>query len=108
MLIAGTAIGLTSYRFLYPHDIQVRRPDNTWEKVSSDPARSPSIQDQFDAILYLGPESSITYSALPKSLCADDQYMQMRLARTRIAAGPNADWQGTQLKEYCAKVQPQS
>jgi hypothetical protein len=72
--------------------------------VSSDPARSPLMQDQFDAILYMGPAKSITYSKLPASLCADAQYMQMRQTRTQIAAGPDQNSQGAELKDYCAKL----
>jgi hypothetical protein len=36
-------------------------------------------------------------------LCADAQYMQMRQARTQIAAGPNQNSQGAELKDYCNK-----
>jgi hypothetical protein len=106
VLVAGTPLGLASYRFYYPHDIYIRRPDNTWEQVSSDPARSPQMQDQFDAILYIGPESSVTYSTLTASQCADQEYMQMRLARMRITNAPNPDAQGAELKDYCAKLLP--
>lgn len=102
-VIAGTPLGLTSFRFFYPYDIQIRRPDDTWETVSSDPERSPRMQEQYDAILYLGPESSITYSQLPRELCENAEYMQMRLRRTRIAAGPNQDWAGEELRSYCAQ-----
>ena len=36
------------------------------------------MQEQFDAVLYLGPKSEITYGGLPKSLCADPEYVEMR------------------------------
>ena len=39
------------------------------------------MQEQFDAVLYLGPKSEITYAELPKSLCADPEYVEMRAAR---------------------------
>lgn len=102
--VAGTPLGLASYRFYYPHDIYIRRADNTWEQVSSDPARSPLMQDQFDAILYIGPESSITYSKLTATQCADQEYMRMRLARMRITNAPNPEAQGAELKASCEKL----
>jgi hypothetical protein len=40
------------------------------------------------------------------SACADEAYLRMRLARTRIAAGPNPDWQGEQISVHCAKLVP--
>lgn len=103
-VVAGTPLGLTSFRFFYPYDIQIRRPDNTWEKVSSDPDRSSLMQEQHDAILYLGPQSSMTYSKLPPALCESTEYMEMRLRRTQIAAGPNRNWAGEELKGYCAEI----
>lgn len=37
--------------------------------------------DQFDALLHLGSRESLTMSTLPRSLCADDDYVKTRLAR---------------------------
>jgi hypothetical protein len=49
------------------------------------------MEDQFDAVLYLGPVSSITQSLLSPSLCADAEYRKMRLARMALEpAGPAA------------------
>jgi hypothetical protein len=42
------------------------------------------LEDEFDAMLYLGPASSMTISHLPASLCADRDYMKMRLARMAL------------------------
>jgi len=50
-----------------------------------------TMEDQFDAVLYLGPVSSITQSVLSPSLCADAEYTKMRLARMTLEpAGPAA------------------
>ena len=103
-ILAGTPLGQASFLFFYPDDIYIRRPDNTWERVKADPKRSPLMQDQFDAILYIGPKSSMTYSKLTKASCADQEYMQMRLGRMKISAGPNADTAGAKLQEYCSKL----
>ena len=97
-------MGQASFLFYYPDDIYIRRPDNTWERVKADPKRSPLMQDQFDAVLYIGPKSSVTYSKVSKQMCADQEYMQMRIGRMRISAGPNAASAGTKLQEYCSKL----
>jgi hypothetical protein len=103
-LLAGTSLGQASFLFYYPDDIYIRRPDNTWEQVKADPKRSPLMQDQFDAVLYIGPKSSITYSKVSKKMCADQEYMQMRIGRMKISAGPNAASAGTKLQEHCSKL----
>src|SRR6202522_3743504 len=44
------------------------------------------MQEQFDAVLYLGPKTEITYGELPKSLCADPEYVEMRTSRLSATA----------------------
>ena len=57
------------------------------------------LEKQFDAILYLGPPSSLTESHLAPELCSDRQYLDMRLPRLRMAAENGApDW----LKDFLA------
>jgi hypothetical protein len=102
--LAGTPLGQASFLFYYPDDIYIRRPDNTWEQVKADPKRSPLMQDQFDANLYLGPARSITYSTLTRSACADQEYLQMRIGRMKISAATNAALAGKELQEYCSKL----
>jgi len=49
---------------------------------------SVRFEDQMDAVLYLGPPSSMTTSMLPARLCADQQYRSMRLGRMALDPGP--------------------
>jgi hypothetical protein len=68
------------------------------------PGRRVRNEDQFDAFLYLGPPNRITISQLPRALCSDRQYMEMRLSRMATLRPP-ADAPFTpvdRLKEYCA------
>lgn len=65
--------------------------------IETDPRTK--MEDQFDAVLYLGPPSSITQSELPASLCADAEYMKMRAARLFIAWGEDGV---ASLKKECA------
>jgi hypothetical protein len=66
--------------------------------------RPVRMEDQFDALLYLGPVSAMTTAQLSPALCSDQTYMGMRLARLALVPPPNgvpispAD----RLKQYCA------
>ena len=50
--------------------------------------RSRRMEELFDAVLYLGSPSEITFSRISPRLCADAAYMQMRLARLALLPGP--------------------
>ena len=45
------------------------------------------MEEQYDAVLYLGPVSSITFSELPAALCTDAEYTTMRRARMALGTG---------------------
>jgi hypothetical protein len=62
--------------------------------------RSVSMEDQFDAILYLGPPSTITLSKLNKAKCSDKEYMRMRLGR--MALVPRGQYEIDSLNKFCA------
>lgn len=91
--LQGTVIGARPYAFFYPIP-----PAKGWNVVK--------MEDQFDAVLYLGPPGRMTTSRLPLSLCFDRAYVEMRLRRLALDGGPvgnaGADW----LKMYCAAQAP--
>jgi hypothetical protein len=72
--------------------------------------RAVRVEDQIDAILYLGPSSSMTMSRLSPGLCADQKYMEMRTSRLGlIPPPPGAPFTpADQLKRYCADSAKQS
>lgn len=61
------------------------------------------FEEQFDAVLYLGPESSLTESEIAPELCSDQEYLAMRLPRLQIAADGGAPFLD-QFTEYCNSV----
>ncbi|MGH9387477.1 MAG: hypothetical protein ACRD2N_24720 [Vicinamibacterales bacterium] len=85
--IRGTPIGLQGYEFF----CGALPPGDYW--------LTQRMQDQFDAVLYLGPPGSMTMSRLPPALCADPRYMEMRLGRLQLAGSPR---QVDQLRQFCA------
>jgi hypothetical protein len=47
------------------------------------------MEDQFNALLYLGPPSSMTEAPMPAALCQDAQFVKTRLAPARpLRAAP--------------------
>ncbi len=59
------------------------------------------MEDQFDALLYLGPPSSITLDELSKSRCSDESYMKMRVAR--MALVPWGQYEIKGLNSFCGR-----
>jgi hypothetical protein len=63
--------------------------------------RSLAMEDQFDAVLYLGPASDITMSRLSAALCNDRPYMDMRIRRMSFAGMERLI---DRLRQHCATV----
>jgi hypothetical protein len=60
---------------------------------------------RFDALLYLGLASTITFASLAGSLCKDRAYMQMRLRRlSLLPVPPGPSNAADRLKAYCARL----
>jgi hypothetical protein len=98
-VIRGTVLGAASFSFYFPRPLVAGTIDRR---------RPMPMEEQFDALLYLGPLSTITLAQLSPALCSDSGYMEMRMLRMALAGmgqgppgGPNPV---ARLKEYCATV----
>lgn len=69
--------------------------------VPRDQWRSMRKEDQYDALLYIGPRASWSYAMVSPALCADPAYVEMRTGRMALA-----EWKSDQFKDYCGKVRP--
>jgi len=68
---------------------------------------SVTMAEQADALLYLGPASTMTTSRLAPERCADLDYLEMRLGRMAIATRlPGAPDPVERIRQYCAAVAP--
>ena len=67
------------------------------------------MEEQYDAVLYLGPVSSITFAELPAALCTDAEYTKMRLARMALGTGGPTGPDVVEFNRQCARFlrQPQ-
>ena len=103
-LIGGTPLGLASSVTYFPRSAPViRGRGGVQETLQLDRAAAPSMQEVVDAILYLGPPSSITHSRLSRELCADPGYVKMRVERLTEFASPGHD-PSAAFKAECAAV----
>jgi hypothetical protein len=50
--------------------------------------RMMRMEEQFDALLYLGPPSNMTFVGMPAALCRDQQFVRERLRRFALAGPP--------------------
>jgi hypothetical protein len=101
-MIRGTALGAADFGVYHGVRQRVTVRDGAFVPIPRDQWRSFKMEDQFDAILYLGKPSDMTHRKLSPTLCRDSDYINMRLARLALAGLP--DSAGTRLKEYCATV----
>jgi hypothetical protein len=91
-LIKNTPLGTAPFTFYYPKGsgMMMRPGPNGPIVVDLGEAIGGVMEEQFDAVLYLGPKSEITYAELTKSLCADPEYVEMRAARLSAMRRPGA------------------
>lgn len=69
------------------------------------PSLTPA-EGAFDAELYLGPPSTITFSRPSRELCADETYLEMRLRRMALVPPPPGAPMppGERLKQHCRSL----
>ena len=101
LVLRDTTLGAAPFPFFYPAP-KVIRDGVVISAPIPERWQSLAMQDQFDALLYVGPPEGITFAQLPRALCTDKRYMDTRLSRMAIAALPT---QTERLKEYCAGAQ---
>jgi hypothetical protein len=91
-LIKDTPLGTAPFTFYYPKGsgMTMLPGPNGPIVVDLGEAIGGVMQEQFDAVLYLGPKGEITYAELSKSLCADPEYVEMRAARLSAMRRPGA------------------
>ena len=88
-LIKDTPLGLASFLYYYPKGSSLTMRPGPNGPVMTDYAEAIGgvMQEQVDAVLYMGPKTGITFTRPSKELCADPDYVEMRAKR--IAAVPS-------------------
>jgi imidazolonepropionase-like amidohydrolase len=98
-LLRGTALGTASFSSYYPRPLMVGADGKPVE--APEQRRRLRMEEQFDALVYLGPQSTITRSELLPALCADPAYLKMRMGRMEMMGMQRGI---DRLKQQCAGV----
>jgi hypothetical protein len=99
-LLKGTTLGAIDFaKYFSDDEPRVTIRNGELVPVPREQWRTLPMEQQFDAILYVGPRAAMTYAQMPKKLCADTAYMRERLARIALAAPPA---EVTRIERYCA------
>lgn len=109
-MVRDTVLGAPDFANYYPADrypmaanrMEVR-DGQILGRVPRDQWRSLRMEDQFDAVLYLGPRSSMTVpQGRPSAaVCADPTFLQKRLARVALIGMPQVEVD--RLKQLCSE-----
>jgi hypothetical protein len=96
-ILRGTLLGAQDFTVYYPFSIYLTGKDGVRVEVKA--TRPLRMEDQVDAILYIGPKSSITSSRFSPEQCGDQAYIKMRAARMELF-GMSTD----AFKKQCEEV----
>jgi hypothetical protein len=67
--------------------------------VPRDQWRSMRMEEQYDAILFIGPQAASSLATVSPALCADPSYVEMRTHRMALA-----EWKFDQFENYCDRA----
>jgi hypothetical protein len=104
-VLRGTTLGaadITAYtpiaaRFEFQGDRRVPVPRERWRNLRA--------EDQFDAVLYLGPSAGMTQTPLSPKICADTNYVRERLRRITLTGIPQTE--AERVRQLCAHTPAQ-
>jgi hypothetical protein len=99
-IVRGTALGAADFTDHFWSPPRGAFRDGRLVPIPPDQWRTLRAEDQFDAVLYLGPQSAMTQTRLSPAVCSEPGYLEMRLRRIAVAGIPRpvAD----ELKKHCS------
>jgi hypothetical protein len=100
--IRGTELGAADAARYFGWGNRFAFRDGKPVPIPKDQWRSLPAEEQFDAVLYLGPASAMTETRWSPALCSDAAYMEMRLKRIAVSGIPQAE--ADRLKQFCASL----
>lgn len=96
--LRGTILGVQDYGFYYSGVVMMKMVNGKSQFFKVKPGQR--MEEQFDALLYLGPISTVTYSELTVEQCSDSAYVEMRKHRMAFIGG--IDW-AENFQKFCKK-----
>jgi hypothetical protein len=99
-MLKNTDLGMADFSRYFSYEGERRAVrDGKPVVIPREQWRSLKMQDQFDAVIYLGPEASFKDWVIPQEKCGDRAYLEMRLGRMAMFDWTRAE--AKQLKERC-------
>jgi hypothetical protein len=99
--LRGTILGAADFAAYYTAPARVTQ---TFLPIPRDQWRMLRMEEQFDAVLYLGPSTAMTNARPSPGLCADPIYVQTRLARMTLVRLPPVEID--RLRDLCSLPKP--
>jgi len=101
--VRGTVLGAADYaQYFFPGTDPSTMRDGKLVPIPRSEWKRLAAEEQFEAVLYLGPPSSVVMSLWTRELCADAADMKMRMERIALAGIPAEAADG--LTSHCAKL----
>jgi hypothetical protein len=101
-MLQNTDLGLADFSLYFPYEGERRAERNGKAVViPREEWQSRRMQEQFDAVIYLGPKASFEEWALPLEKCSDRAYLDMRLRRLAMFDLPAWKTETDRLKQRC-------
>jgi hypothetical protein len=103
-VVKGTILGVADFAAINPVEARYAiQGHEKFELIPRDQWRTVRVEDQVDAIIYLGKGS--TQAPLSPTLCDDPNYARMRLERMALIGLPPAE--GDRVRKLCGIKVPQ-
>jgi hypothetical protein len=99
-LVRGTTLGGLDAALYFSTGARFALREGKMLPVPRDQWRPLLAEEQFDALLYLGPPSAMTESRLSPALCQEPGWMEMRLKRIALAGLPPPE--AERVKQHCS------
>jgi hypothetical protein len=103
-IVRGTTLGAADATVFVPVRARFTFRGDTPVEVPRDQWRSLRAEDELDAVLYLGPRSTLTQMPLDASICASPRYVAERLRRIAVTGIPRDE--AERVKQLCAVAVP--
>jgi hypothetical protein len=97
--VRGTVIGAADASVLAPSLGRFTFQNGKPVPVPRDQWRQLRLEEQVDAVLYLGPKSAMRDVPLSKAICADPRYIEERLRRITLTGIPQ--FEADRVKKLC-------
>ena len=98
-VVRGTALGAADATVLIPSPNRFNFQGGRPVPIPRDQWRSLRLEDQLDAVLYLGPKAAMKDMPLSSAICADSRYIEERLRRIALTGIPQVE--AERVKKLC-------